>query len=98
MHRPPMGVPCRAAVSSRPILRCLGIARSTLRRHYRSELDIGHIPANAAVAQNLYYVATGTGREAVAENRRWLVGIFGSTGVEAARQERSGRGGRRDCR
>jgi hypothetical protein len=54
------------------IARCLGIARSTLRRHYRTELDIGHLRANAAVVQNLYRMATGTGREAVTAAIFWL--------------------------
>src|SRR5262245_45105995 len=43
----------------------VGIATKTLRKHFRIELDTGHIKANAKVAGNLYRIATGNGREAV---------------------------------
>ena len=44
----------------------------TLRRHYRKELDTGHIKANTKVAENLYRKATGEGREAVVAAIFWL--------------------------
>ena len=44
----------------------------TLRRHYRKELDTGHIKANTKVAENLYRRATGEGREAVTAAIFWL--------------------------
>ena len=44
----------------------------TLRRHYRKELDTGHIKANTKVAENLYRKATGDGREAVTAAIFWL--------------------------
>jgi hypothetical protein len=44
----------------------------TLRRHYRKELDTGHIKANTRVAENLYRKATGEGREAVTAAIFWL--------------------------
>ena len=44
----------------------------TLRRHYRRELDTGHIKANTKVAENLYRRATGEGREAVTAAIFWL--------------------------
>jgi hypothetical protein len=44
----------------------------TLRRHYRRELDTGHIKANTKVAENLYRKATGDGRESVIAAIFWL--------------------------
>lgn len=39
------------------IARLLGIDPKTLRKHYRSELDIAHVKANAKVAGALYNTA-----------------------------------------
>jgi len=50
----------------------LGVDPKTLRKHYRSELDHGHVKANAKVAENLYRKATGDGREAVIAAIFWL--------------------------
>jgi hypothetical protein len=50
----------------------LEIDPKTLRRHYRKELDKGHIKANTKVAENLYRKATGEGREAVTAAIFWL--------------------------
>lgn len=50
----------------------LAIDPKTLRKHYRSELDHGHVKANAKVAENLYRKATGDGREAVIAAIFWL--------------------------
>lgn len=50
----------------------LAIDPKTLRRHYRVELDTGHIKANTKVAENLYRKATGDGREAVVAAIFWL--------------------------
>ena len=44
----------------------------TLRKHYRKELDKGHIKATAKIAENLYRLATGSGREAVTAAIFWL--------------------------
>lgn len=38
---------------------------TSLRKHYRRELDKGAIKATAKVAENLYRRATGAGREAL---------------------------------
>jgi hypothetical protein len=54
------------------IARVIGIDAKTLRRHYREELDTGHIKAGARVAENLYRKATGEGREAVTAAIFWL--------------------------
>lgn len=50
----------------------IGIDPKTLRLHYRAELDRGHVIANTKVAENLYKIATGTGREAVTAAIFWL--------------------------
>jgi hypothetical protein len=50
----------------------LEIDPKTLRKHYRSELDKGHIKATANVAENLYRKATGDGRESVIAAIFWL--------------------------
>lgn len=50
----------------------LGIDPKTLRKHYREELDLGHVKANAKVAENLFRKATGEGREAVTAAIFWL--------------------------
>ena len=50
----------------------VGIDPKTLRRHYRQELDTGHIKANSKVAENLFHKATGNGREAVIAAIFWL--------------------------
>jgi hypothetical protein len=50
----------------------IGVDPKTLRKHYRSELDHGHVKANAKVAENLYRKATGEGREAVIAAIFWL--------------------------
>ena len=54
------------------IARVVGIDAKTLRRHYREELETGHIKASARVAENLYRKATGEGREAVVAAIFWL--------------------------
>ena len=50
----------------------VGVSPKTLRRHYRGELDHGHVKANAKVAEKLYRKATGDGREAVIAAIFWL--------------------------
>jgi hypothetical protein len=52
--------------------RVLAIDPKTLRKHYRDELDNGHVKANVKVAENLYRKATGEGREAVVAAIFWL--------------------------
>ena len=50
----------------------IGIDPKTLRKHYRHQLDHGHVKANAKVAENLFRKATGEGREAVTAAIFWL--------------------------
>ena len=50
----------------------VGIDAKTLRKHYRDELDHGHVKANVRVAENLYRKATGEGCESVIAAIFWL--------------------------
>ena len=54
------------------IARVIGIGENSLCKYYRDELDLGHVKANTKVAQNLFKIATGTGREAVTASIFWL--------------------------
>ena len=54
------------------IARVTGIEIDILRKYYRDELDIGHLKANAKVAESLFRKATGEGREAVTAAIFWL--------------------------
>ena len=54
------------------IARVMEIDPKTLRRHYRSELDTGHIKANSRMAENLYKKAMGDGPQAVTATIFWL--------------------------
>jgi hypothetical protein len=59
-------------VPEKDIACVLDLDPKTLRKHYRSELDKGHIKATTKVAENLYRRATGEGREAVTAAIFWL--------------------------
>lgn len=50
----------------------LKISKDTLRKHYRSELDTGMVMANAAVARNLFEIATSKEKGAVTAAIFWL--------------------------
>lgn len=52
--------------------RVIGIGPKALREHYRAELDTGHVKANAAVARNLFQIATGSGTGSVTAAIFWL--------------------------
>jgi len=61
------------------------IARATLFKNFRAELDTGHLLANMKVAQNLFNIATGDGRNAVTAAIFWLktrAGWKESSGIE----------------
>ena len=96
-HRPD-AIGCRQVeamaaygVPEADIARVLGIDPKTLRKHYREELDSGHVKANAKVAENLYRKATGEGREAVTAAIFWLKARAGWR--ETSIHEVSGRSG-----
>lgn len=48
------------------------ISRYSLFRYFKTELDTGHLLANAKVAQNLFRLATGDGRAACTAAIFWL--------------------------
>src|SRR5215204_954548 len=50
----------------------IGVSENTLRKHYRAQLDVGHVKANMKVARNLHRIACGTGREAVTAAIFWM--------------------------
>ena len=54
------------------IAACLKISAVTLRKRYPDELATGATKATALVAQNLFRMATGEGREAVTAAIFWL--------------------------
>jgi hypothetical protein len=54
------------------VARVLDIDPKTLRKHYRGELDTGHVKATAKVAESLFRKATGDGSEAVIAAIFWL--------------------------
>lgn len=58
------------------------IDAKTLRKHFRYELDVGSIKANANVAANMYKRATGSGRDAVNAGKFWLTHRAGWKAVE----------------
>ena len=78
-------------VAESDIARVVGLDPKTLRKHYRDELDNGHVKANAKVAENLFRKATGEGREAVTAAIFWLKTRAGWK--ETALHEVSGRNG-----
>lgn len=54
------------------IAKIMGVSDETLRKYYRDELDTGEARMNAAVAQNLYSIATSKGQGAVAAAIFWM--------------------------
>jgi hypothetical protein len=54
------------------IARVVDIDPKTLRKHYRDELDTGHIKATAKVAESLYRKATGEGPQSVTAAIFWM--------------------------
>ena len=59
-------------VSELDIARVVGIDPKTLRRHYREELDTGHIKATAKVAEFLFRKATTEGPQCVTAAIFWM--------------------------
>ena len=46
----------------------IGVTAVTLAKHYRKQLDTGHIKANSRVAESLYKMATGDETKKIAPN------------------------------
>ena len=59
-------------VPENDIARVLAVDAKTLRKHYRDELDTGHIKANSRVAESLYRKATTEGPQSVTAAIFWL--------------------------
>lgn len=59
-------------VGEEDIAKVLGVSPKTLRKHYREELDTGHVKATAKVAESLYRKATGDGPQSVTAAIFWL--------------------------
>jgi AcrR family transcriptional regulator len=58
-------------ITAADIAKTLGISETTLRKHYRDEIDLGTIKANSAVAQSLYKKALGDGASSVTAAIFW---------------------------
>ena len=77
-HRPDPGLPRQVealagfGVTEADIAGLIGIDEKTLRKHYRSELDGGHVKANAKIAEHLYRKATSDGHQSVTAAIFWL--------------------------
>jgi transcriptional regulator with XRE-family HTH domain len=69
----------------------MGVSDDTLRKYYSDELAMGTAKMNAAVAQNLYSIATGSGPGAVPSAIFWMKTRGGWREVE--RKEITGPGG-----
>jgi hypothetical protein len=54
------------------IARVIPIDPKTLRKHYREELDTGHVKANTKIAESLYRKALGDGAQSVTAAIFWL--------------------------
>ncbi len=59
-------------VPEKDIARVLVIDPKTLRKHYRDELDTGHVKANSRIAESLYRKAMGEGPQSVTACIFWL--------------------------
>jgi hypothetical protein len=88
------------------IARAIGIHDETLRIHYRNELDLGTIEANAAVAEALFKLAVGGDVTAaiwwtkcrMGWGERQAVGHSGSITVASALAAAVGKAtGKQDC-
>src|SRR3990167_8608810 len=71
-HRRQVEAMAGYGVPEADIARVIGIDAKTLRKHYRSELDTGHIKATAKVAEFLFRKATTEGSQAVTAAIFWL--------------------------
>jgi hypothetical protein len=54
------------------IAKVVGMSSPTMRKYYTAELEVGHIEANAQVAQSLFKQATNTDKPNVAAAIFWM--------------------------
>lgn len=59
-------------VTEADISKLVGISPPTLRKHFATELEMGHVEANAKVAQSLFKMATNPTKPNVAAAIFWL--------------------------
>ena len=59
LHRRQVEIMAACGVPETDVARAVGIAPKTLRKHYRRELDLGHVKASRKVAAALLRKATG---------------------------------------
>ena len=71
-HRRQVEAMAGYGVPESDIARVLTIDPKTLRKHYREELDTGHIKATAKVAESLFRKATSDGSQSVTAAIFWL--------------------------
>ena len=71
-HRRQVEAMAGFGVPERDIARVLAVDPKTLRRHYREELDTGHIKATARVAEFLFRKATTEGPQCVTAAIFWM--------------------------
>ena len=71
-HRRQVEAMAGYGVPERDIARVLAVDAKTLRRHYREELDTGHIKATAKVAEFLFRKATTEGPQCVTAAIFWM--------------------------
>ena len=71
-HRRQVEAMAGYGVAETDIARVVGIDPKTLRRHYRDELDTGHIKATAKVAESLFRKASTDGAQSVTAAIFWL--------------------------
>ena len=71
-HRRQVEAMAGFGVPERDIARVLAVDAKTLRRHYREELDTGHIKATAKVAEFLFRKATTEGPQCVTAAIFWM--------------------------
>jgi hypothetical protein len=59
-------------ITHNQICSIINVTKPTLYKYFQSQLDLGKAQANTKVAENLFRMATGTGREAVTSAIFWL--------------------------
>lgn len=65
------------------IAKVIGLSEPTMRKHFAHELEVGHIEANAKVAQSLFKAATNPDKPNVVAAIFWLKARAGWREAEA---------------
>ena len=72
LHRGQVKGMAMSGATEPTIAMVIGVSRPTLRKYYRQELNTAHLLASVDVAGNLYKIATGDSKQAVAAAKFWL--------------------------